>query len=141
MVLPSALILQTVAGLSRWKALLTAACLMIVSPFFFFNNTFTWTKDLTSAFVLMGTHTYLLEWRKRNATGMAASLAWLAPGFLAHYLTIVYAAILGLHLLYVNRRQIPYAALVRLALTWGLIVGSWFGYMFLNFGINSGSRS
>jgi hypothetical protein len=135
--LPTAILLKVVAGLSRRQALLTAAAICVVWPFFFWNNTFTWTKSLTSAFILMGISGYLAAWRKRDGGGMAASLGWLAAAFLTHYLTLIYAAVLGLHLLFVKRRDLPIAALFRVALVWGLLIGPWFGYQFLHFGVKS----
>jgi hypothetical protein len=135
--LPTAILLKAVAGLSRRQALLTASAICVVWPFLFWNNAFTWTKSLTTAFVLMGLCCYLTAWRKRDGRGMAASLVWLAPGFLTHYLTLVYAALLGLHLLFVKRRDLPIAALCRVALVWGLLIGPWFGYEFRKFGVRS----
>uniref|UniRef100_Q01NA2 Glycosyltransferase RgtA/B/C/D-like domain-containing protein n=1 Tax=Solibacter usitatus (strain Ellin6076) TaxID=234267 RepID=Q01NA2_SOLUE len=135
--LPTAILLKAVAGLSRRQALLTAAAICVVWPFFFWNNTFTWTKSLTAAFILMGIARYLLAWRKRDGGRMATSLAWIAPGFLTHYLALIYAAVLGLHLLFVKRRDLPIAALFRTAMVWGLLVPPWFGYLFLQFGVRS----
>src|SRR5206468_4175190 len=67
---------------------------------------------------------------------MAISLAYLAPGFLCHYLALPYAAILGLHLLLVVPfRELPVRGLVRAGSVWVLLVGTWFGFMMLNFGV------
>ncbi len=102
--LPFAMFLRTVGGVSRRKALLIAAGVMVLVPGYFAENTFTWTKDLTAAFVLFGTHEYLMAYREGSRDGMATSLAYLAclaPAFLCHYLAMMYAAMLGLHLLLV----------------------------------------
>ena len=133
--LPFALMLETIGSLSRRASLLVAVSIVILLPFFFWNNTFTWTKDLTAAYVLMGIYQYLIAFSNRQATGMARSLIWFAVGFLSHYLAIVYLAIIGLHLLYMKRRDLPIRELVRASIISAVIVGSWFGYMFLEFGI------
>ena len=133
--LPFALMLETIGGLSRRASLLVAVSVVILVPLFFWNNTFTWTKDLTAAYVLMGIYQYLIAYGNRQATGMARSLIWFAVGFLSHYLALVYDAIIGLHLLYVKRRDLPIRELVRAAVISAVIVGPWFGYMFLEFGI------
>ena len=133
--LPFALMLETIGGLSRRASLLVAVSIVILVPFFFWNNTFTWTKDLTAAYVLMGIYQYLIAYSNRQTTGMARSLIWFAVGFLSHYLAIVYATTIGLHLLYVKRRDLPIRELVRATVISAVIVGPWFGYMFLEFGI------
>ena len=63
------------------------------------------------------------------------ALAWLAPGFLTHYLALVYAGVLGLHLLSTSWRNLPVQALLRAGVVWAVLIGPWFGYMMLNFGV------
>jgi hypothetical protein len=134
--LPFAMFLHTVAGVSRRKALLIAAAVMILAPQFFSDNTFTWTKDLTAAFVLLAIHEYLVAYRRGDRNGMAMSLTYLAPAFLTHYLAMMYAVLLGLHLLLVVPvRQFPMKALLRTAMVWALLIGPWFGFMMVHFGI------
>jgi hypothetical protein len=135
--LPFALFLRTAGGVGRRTALLIAAAVTVLVPFYFWENTYTWTKDLTAAFVLLGIHEYLVAYRKGSRDGMALSLAYLAPGFFCHYLALLYAAMLGLHLLLVTPlRALPIRALNRVALVWAVLIASWFGFMFLNFGVN-----
>jgi hypothetical protein len=149
--LPFALVLETIGGLRRRWALLTAALVLVLVPFFFWNNTFTWTKDLTAAFVLMGIHSYFMAYRKGRRDEMGWALAYLAPGFFCHYLALLYAGLLGLHLLCtIPRREWllprplapgprpprgPLPALIQAGVVWGVLIGPWFGYLFLNFGI------
>lgn len=134
--LPLALLLRSVGGLSRRNALLAAAAVSVLVPFYFLENTFTWTKDLTATFVLLGVHEYLMAYRKGDRDRMALSLAYLAPGFLCHYLVLPYAAMLGLHLLIVVPvRALPVRALLRAALVWIVLIAPWFGFMMLNFGV------
>jgi hypothetical protein len=115
--LPFALLLRTVGGIGRRAALVVATAVTAMLPFNFWNNTFTWTKELTAAFILPGIHEYLVAYREGNRNGMAMSLAYLAPGFLCHYLTLPYAAMPGLHLvLTVPIRALPFRALVRAGL-------------------------
>jgi hypothetical protein len=133
--LPFALLLRTVGGLGRRAALVVAAAVTTMVPFNFWNNTFTWTKELTAAFILLGIHEYLVAYREGNRNGMAMSLAYLAPGFLCHYLTLPYAAVLGLHLvLTVPIRALPFRALVRAGSVWVLLIAPWFGFMIWSFG-------
>lgn len=134
--LPFALLLRTAGGVSRRTALLIAAAVTVLLPAYFWENTYTWTKDLTAAFVLFGIHEYLAAFRKGSRGGMATSLAYLAPGFLCHYLVLPYAAMLGLHLLRVTpRRALPIRALSWAALAWAVPVAFWFGFMSSNFGV------
>jgi hypothetical protein len=134
--LPLALFLRTVGGVGRRTALLIAAAVAVLVPFFFWNNTFTWTKDLTAAFVLVGIHEYLVSCREGRYDGMAMSLAYLAPAFLCHYLTLLYAVMMGLHLLLVIPvRALPVRALMRAGLIWVLLIWPWFCFMILNFGV------
>jgi hypothetical protein len=135
LVLPALLLLESIGGLSRRNALMLAAGLCAVVPYFFWNNTFTWTKDLTAAFVLMATYScrqYMLKGRTKGAIN---SLAWLAPGFLCHYLVVAYAAVLVLYLLYIGRPKLHIQDWLRVATLSALLIGPWFGYLFLNFGI------
>jgi hypothetical protein len=46
---PFALILESVSGLSRRRALPISAGVCLLVPFFFRNNTYSWTKDRTAA--------------------------------------------------------------------------------------------
>ena len=134
--LPLALLLRTIGGLSRRNALLIAAAVSVLVPFYFLENTFTWTKDLTATFVLLGIHEYLAAYREGNRDRMAMALAYLAPGFLCHYLVLPYAVMLGLHLLIVVPvRALPLRALLRAALVWIVLIAPWFGFMMLNFGV------
>jgi hypothetical protein len=133
--LPFALMLEAIGGISRRASLLVAAGVCILNPFFFSNNTYTWTKDLAGAFVLMGIYRYLMAYRKDDAAEMARSLVWFAAGFLCHFLALIYAAIVGLHLLDVKRRELPIRELIRAVVLSATIVGLWFGYMFVEFGV------
>jgi hypothetical protein len=133
--LPFALILESVSGLSRRRALLVGAGVCILVPFFFWNNTYSWTKDLTAAYVLIGIHGYLTAFRKGDGAGMARSLAWFAVGFLSHFLALLYAVTLGLHLVYVRRHQLPIRGLIHAALVWAVLLVPWFGYLFFTFGV------
>jgi hypothetical protein len=134
--LPLALLLRTIGGVSRRTALLIAAAVVVLVPFFFWNNTFTWTKDLTAAFILVGIHEYLVSYREGRYDGMAMSLAYLAPAFLCHYLTLLYAVMMGVHLLLViPLRTLPVRALMRAGSIWILLIWPWFCFMILNFGV------
>jgi hypothetical protein len=133
--LPFSLMLEAVGGLSRYWALPLAAGVCLLVPFFFFNNTFTWTKSITAAFILMGIYNYLMAFREGDGDRMVRSLLWFAVGFLFHYLALLYGVTLGMHLLYVRRRALPLRELSRLAVICSVFIGPWFGYMFLNFGI------
>jgi hypothetical protein len=133
--LPFSLLLEAVGALSRYWALPVAASICLLIPFFFWNNTFTWTKCLTSAFILMGVYSYLVAFREGDTGRMVRSLMWFALGFLCHYLALLYGLTVGLHLLYVRRHALPVRELSRLAVICTLLIGLWFGYMFLNFGI------
>ncbi|HEY1496153.1 MAG TPA: hypothetical protein VGF49_16490 [Candidatus Solibacter sp.] len=140
--LPFAMFLRTISGVSRRKALLIAAGVSVLVPGYFVENTFTWTKDLTGAFVLLGTHEYLVAYREGSRDGMAKSLAYLAPAFLCHYLAMMYAAMLGLHLLLVvPMRELPLRGLARAAVVWCVLVAPWFGFMMRHFGVRSTLRA
>jgi hypothetical protein len=134
--LPFSLMLQAVGGLSRYRALMVASSICLLLPFFFWNNTFTWTKSITAAFILMGIYSYLMAFREGDTARMVRSLLWFAVGFLCHYLALLYGVTLGLHLLYVRRRALPLRELSRLAAICTLLIGAWFGFMFFNFGIS-----
>jgi hypothetical protein len=134
--LPFALLLRTAGGLSRRNALPAAAAVTTLVPYFYWHNTFSWTKDLTAAFVLLGMHEYLLAYRQGNRKKMALALAYMAPGFFCHYLALLWAATLGVHLLLVVPfRQLPVRALIRAGLVWALLIGPWFGGLMLTFGV------
>ena len=144
--LPVALWLRSIAGLSRRAALLLAAAMMTILWTGFVENTFTWTKHLTAAFILFALHEYLMAYRADDRPGMARALAYLAPAFLCHYLALIYAVMLGLHLLVTTlvttpRREFPGAALMRSALVWYLMIVPWFGYMAAHLGIAATLRS
>ena len=139
--LPLALFLRTIGGLSRRKALVIAAAVTVMVPGYFVENTFTWTKDLTAAFVLLGTHEYMVAYREGSRDAMARSLAYLAPAFLCHYLGMMYAVMLGLHLvLVVPVRELP-LRLARAAAVWFVLVVPWFGFMMRHFGVRSTLRA
>jgi hypothetical protein len=140
--LPFALFLRSLAGLSRRAALLLGAGMMTITWYCFIENTFTWTKHLTAAFILFALHEYLMAYRAADRVGMARALAYLAPAFLCHYLALVYAVLLGLHLLVTAPlREFPGRAVMRSALIWYLLIVPWFGFMAVHLGIGMTLRS
>jgi len=134
--LPLALLFREWAGLSRRKALLVALATCVLLPTCLWNNTFTWTKNLTAAFILMAVYRYWLGLRDHEPRQLAWSLLFLAPGFLCHYLTFMYAAVLGTHLIILTvLRRWSLRPILAAVTASALFVAPWFIYMSWNIGI------
>ena len=126
--LPCTLLL-TPLGARRHRAVVTLGCLLALSPMFVENATYSWTKQLSAFYVLLGTALYLRGRDRVSPSRRVAAFVALAAGCLVHYSAVPYALVLGVHYLVGSlrapRRRREAAATCLLA---GLIVASWVGW-------------
>ena len=134
-VLPAALLLRDLCGLRQRSALLLAAAVLGLAPFAVQQETFTWTKFLTVAFILQAFHLYLLGLKEGQLRLAYLSIPVMACGILVHYLALVYAGFLICHLLTVARKEGGEKRhLVKVTVGSALLLTTWFGFCFMTYG-------
>ncbi len=132
---PLCLMTQAFAGRLRFSLALLVGFLL-ASPVFWWNLTWTWTKQLTCFYVLFGLWMYVAGWRKKDSIRIGAAFVALSAAFLVHFSAGPYALFLLLHyLLFIFPRQ-QYR--LRKALITGLLcaalLATWFAPSLLRFG-------
>lgn len=136
-ILPLSLLLRDVARLRQPAALLLAALVLAALPYFAWHATFTWTKLLATGFILSSIHLHIRAVRE-NRPGLAGWSAFAATSAtLAHYLAVVYAAMVLVHFILVARARgwrlqpllAPFAGCA-------LLAASWLGLLFAHFGVH-----
>lgn len=110
--------------------------LLMFSPLYIQNTTYTWTKQLTVFFVLYGTYLYITSLHSSNRTVLTMAWVMLAGGILTHYSAIPYALFILLHyvvyVFYKNRGMV--LDFFRNMLAAGMILLTWFGWSAINYG-------
>jgi hypothetical protein len=133
--LPMALLMRDVGLRTERTALFWSVVVLGIAPFAVMQETLTWTKAFTCAFILGGIHLYrigLVENRRWVAGG---SFLLFTAGMLAHYLALIFTVFFAIHFLYVaiQRRWhwqaivYPAAACTVLMATWGIYALATFG--------------
>jgi hypothetical protein len=131
---PCVLIAAHIRPFAARKTMLVAA-LLITSPMFVQNITFTWTKQLAAFFILCSVALYLRGWFSRRRGHLVLAAASLAAGTLVHYSTGPFAVFIGIHFIIVCiRRKDPRTLLTCVAVVL-LLLSTWFAWSSHAFGV------
>jgi hypothetical protein len=127
--LPCCLMLPAL-GLARRPRTAPLVALIASSPVVMENAMYTWTKSLSTFFVVLAFWFYLAGWRKSDGRRTAAAFVALSAGLLVHYSAGPYGVLLGLHYLLrvFWKRPHKWRELAAIALPCGLLLGTWFGW-------------
>lgn len=135
--LPTVLLARHFAAGRAINAVVTAA--LMFSPFVVQNATFPWTKLPCAFLVLTAVVFYLQGLDEPAPTRRHVAFAAMAGAILTHYSAVPYAVALGgFHLVYVFRTRRGRAAsseLATQAALVGLVLGSWFCWAMLHYGV------
>lgn len=136
--LPCCLAIPVVASV-RKVSILPLVAVFAMNPAVMQNATYTWTKSLTAFFVILAICLYLSGWRKRDSVRMTGGFLSLAAGLLVHYSAGPYCVFFALHYLLVVFRTRPnkWKELAAIAITCGILLGTWFAWSVATFGTKS----
>lgn len=134
--LPCVLLIKACAIRSAW-ANWTLAILLMANPMFSQNVVFTWTKLLTSFYVIFSIALYVRAWQYSSMARMVAAFAVLACGILVHYSAAPYAVFLAAHYLLVTfwKRPQRWRELSVITLTSGMTLATWFVWSIAFYGV------
>ena len=127
--LPCCLMLPAL-GLTRRPRTLPLVALVACSPVVMENAMYTWTKSLSTFFVVLAFWFYLAGWRKNDRWRTVAAFLALSAGLLVHYSAGPYILLLGLH--YLTRifwkRPRKWRELAAIMIPCGLLLATWFAW-------------
>lgn len=92
------LIVPALAG-ARRRRIWPLVCLFALNPVVIQNATYSWTKLLSSFYIVLAIALYLAGWRKRDRVRTTAAFLALSAGVLVHYSAAVYLLLLSGHYL------------------------------------------
>jgi hypothetical protein len=121
------------------RRILPLAALFALNPMIMENATYTWTKQLTAFYVVLGIWFYLAALRKNDRLRMVAGFISLSAGILVHYSAGPYAVFVGLHYLLFRfwRRHRRWSELA-LAVSCSLaLLATWFAWSAVVYGWRS----
>jgi hypothetical protein len=135
--IPLCLVTQAFAGSKNFSlALLTG--LLLANPMFWWNETWTWTKELTCFYVIFGLWLYLTGWRERDFVRLTGAFLAVSAGFLVHFSAGPYALFLVLHyslnVFWRDRNRWRHAALIGALCS--ALLSTWFLPSVIKYGIH-----
>lgn len=135
MLLPCCLIMPALGG-KRQRSVLPLTLLFALSPVVMQTTTYTWTRGLTSFFVISGFAFYLAAWRKRDPIRMTVGFVSMSAGILTHYSAGPYAVFLALHYLVIvlRHRENKVRELAVTAAACAFLLATWFGWSIATYG-------
>lgn len=143
LVLPMALLLRDFVGIRERVAVSYAVGFLAVTPsLLVMQEIYPWTKAFTVAFLLGGIVLYGHGLAQDRPWLCAGSFVIYAMGFLAHYFVFPMAVVAFLHFVFVTwRRRWPWRAVVAPIPVAAALVGVWFAFLFMQFGIDGTLRA
>lgn len=93
---PLCLMAREFAGETRFSMTLLVGFLL-TNPPFWWNQTWTWTKELTCFYVIFAIWLYFSGWRRNDSIRIAGAFLAISAGLLVHYSAAPYALFLLLH--------------------------------------------
>jgi hypothetical protein len=127
--LPCCLMLPAL-GLARRPRILPLVALFACSPVVMENAMYTWTKSLSTFFVVLAFWFYLAALRKHDRVRIVAAFLALSAGLLVHYSAGPYCVLLGSHYLlrvFWNRPR-KWRELAAIVVPCGLLLATWFAW-------------
>ncbi len=132
------LLIKEVSGWSKNKAFFSSAIFLGLAPFSFQQLLYTWTKFFAVGFILSGIYFYIRGCKERKFHLVGLSFLIFSLGILAHYMVLVPMLFFVLHFLwtsFLSPKIFKVPALYLFVLS-PLILATWFGFLFLKFGVN-----
>lgn len=136
--LPAALLARRFRGSLRGDAAPVLAVILMLSPMFLQNTTFTWTKLPTAFFLLAGLHFLLRTGRAPDDPRTVCATGCLAAALLTHYSAAPYVIVLAAWWIWQRRgdwRQPAFwRAALRPALVTVVLLATWFAWSARHYG-------
>jgi hypothetical protein len=122
---------------------LPLVALFAFNPVVMQGATYSWTKSLSSFFVILSLGLYLAALRKNDRLRMPAAFLAAAAGLLVHYMAGPYLLFLALHYLLqvFPKRRGRWVELATIAGLGGLLLFTWFGWSLTAYGPNGTFKS
>jgi hypothetical protein len=133
------LIVKKLADKYKTKLIfLICVVVFFLNPSFITEATFTWTKNLTAYFILLGVYFYLKFRNKEDSRSIVLASVFLACAELTHYSAIQYILIIlfDFLILTIFSKKFSWKKIILPALIFFIIVLPWYGFAIINFGIN-----
>jgi hypothetical protein len=135
--LPGWLLCRRLGGGRTARSAFLLLCML--NPLLMHNSTYPWTKLITAYFVLAGLYLFLEGRDRRSAAFFSAAFLFLSAGLLAHYSAGPYLLVLALIYLYSHRKRWLtrsfFGATSRVVLPAALLLATWFGWSWTNYGL------
>jgi len=136
--LPMALLMRDIGQRTERTALFWSVVVLGIAPFAVQQETFTWTKAFTCAFILGGIHLYRLGLAENRPWVAGGSFLLFTAGILAHYLAIIFIVFFAIHVLYVAiQRRWQWQAIVYPAAACTVLIATWGIYLLPTFGFQA----
>jgi hypothetical protein len=141
-VVPFALLIQSMVKIKQAAAHWLSLSIMMFAPFAFQMELYTNTKFFTLAFILGAIYLYRRGVRTDRPSWAIGGMIVFSLGFLAHYLVFPFALFFAGHFFFVTaKRKWGVKPLLFSFLGCGILVSSWFLYLFLHFGLEKTLKS
>jgi len=135
-VLPFALLIQSIVKIKQAKAHWISLLIMAIAPFAFQMELYSNTKFFTLAFILGAIYLYRRGIRTDRPYWSVGGLIIFSIGFLAHYLVFPFALFFAGHFFFVTfKRKWGFKPPFYAFLACGILVSSWFLFLFSQFGL------
>jgi len=125
------------------RSVLMLAALFALNPMFVQNVTYTWTKLLSSFYVILAIWLYLAGWRKNDSPRTVAAFGCLAAGALVHYSVGPYILFLAAHygVRVVFRLRSKWKELAAATVVSVAMLATWFGWSLAVYGTEGTFKS
>jgi hypothetical protein len=141
-ILPFALLIQSIVKIKQAAAHWLSLFIMMFAPFAFQIELHTNTIFFTLAFILGAVYLYRRSVRTDRPYWSVGSMIVFSLGFLAHYLVFPIALFFAGHFFFVTvKRKWGIKPLLFSFLGCGILVSSWFLYLFFHFGLDKNLKS
>ena len=141
-IVPFALLIQSMVKIKQAAAHWLSLFIMAFAPFAFQMELYTNTKFFTLAFILGAIYLYRRGVRTDRPYWSVGSMIVFSLGFLAHYLVFPFALFFAGHFFFVIvKRKWGIKPLLISFLGCGILVSSWFLFLFFHFGLEKTLKS
>lgn len=141
-VIPFALLIQSMVKIKQAAAHWLSLFIMTFAPFAFQLELYTNTKFFTLAFILGAIYLYRRGVRTDRPYWSVGGMILFSLGFLAHYLVFPFAVFFAGHFFFViAKKKWGIKPLLFSFLGCGILVSSWFLYLFFHFGLEKTLKS
>lgn len=138
-VIPALYLVRLFTEKLNWQRYLFFLAIIACNPLMLENNTYTWTRQLTVFFILSTLLFYYQGWRTQRPHYLVFAFYCLSLGSLTHYSAGPYVVIFGVHfiwLFFAKRFWQFWRINISIAAVCLGILGSWFGWSYLTYGVD-----